>query len=61
MLNERDILTIQEVAHLFCCSVRTIDNRQRLDPLFPKPVKIGKRRLWRRVDLDSWFAKQVQS
>ena len=60
MVNRCDILTIEQVADLFRCSVRKVDDLQRCDRTFPKPIKIGKRRLWRRVDLDGWFQGQAE-
>ena len=61
--NPPNVLT-DEAAEILLCSVKTIyarhDPRSRsFDPTFPKPIKIGPRRLaYRRQELIDWMSSQ---
>ena len=54
------LLTLQDVALLLSCSPRHVE-RLISSGRFPKPIRVGNARRWRRVeDVEAWIAKQVE-
>jgi len=54
-LNERELLTRDQVAEYLACTPRHI-SRLAARGGIPQPMRIGKMVRWRRSDLDRWVA-----
>jgi excisionase family DNA binding protein len=49
------LLTVEDVAALLYCSTKHVIRLFQAGE-FPKPVMLGKRRRWRRADIEQWVA-----
>lgn len=58
----RAALRARQAADTLGMGHSTFWRRAKLDPEFPKPVKLGPRTtVWLREDLDRWLSKQVEA
>jgi predicted DNA-binding transcriptional regulator AlpA len=56
---DTELLTIDDVAKLIHTSPGTIHYWRHADPLkVPPALKVGRRLLWRRADVERWLAAQ---
>jgi predicted DNA-binding transcriptional regulator AlpA len=56
-MNDLQILSINDAAKTLCVSKATLRRVMRADQTFPRPLKIGQRRIaWRKDELDHWLS-----
>jgi predicted DNA-binding transcriptional regulator AlpA len=55
---DRTLLTASEVADTFSIAQRTLRYWRKRMPSFPRPLRFGRRLLFRRADIESYLAQQ---
>ena len=56
-MNENDFMTIKEFGSLLRVSRSTMDRLPKSDKNFPKPYKIGIKKIWKRSDVEEYLKK----
>ena len=54
-MTQHELMTADEVAELFRVDARTVNERYAYRKEFPKHIKIGQRKLWKRDDIYAYI------
>ena len=55
------LLTIEAVCNVISMAKSSVYELVRLDPSFPKPIKIGNRSRWSEAQMLAWIDRKVSS